>query len=388
MKRIVVIICTLCISLLLQLPVFAVDCTSSDPCKGKSVEESVTCYQQVVDSCQNTKNTLSSQISYLNNQIQLTTFQIQSVKGFIANLTAEINQLAGEVEILETKLTKQTELLQKRVPESYKEYVKSSDFTSLMFSKDIGDLVARIQYIKKVQQQDLKLFVQYKATQNNYAERKTQREEKKQKQVEAEKELEYKNKQLAQQKQDKDMLLAQTKGQESIFQNLLAAARAEYQQIQGIIAGGGSEVKVGEVKKGDKIASVISGSSCNSTGTHLHFTVSKNGITENPFNYLKSVDHVNDSGGDAFNPSGSWDWPIAPQIQLNQGYGNTWYVRMYRPYPTHNGIDIDGSSLDVKAVQDGTVYRGFYSGNCRLQYVRLEHKDGGIMTYYLHVNYN
>ena len=40
-----------------------------------------------------------------------------------------------------------------------------------------------------------------------------------------------------------------------------------------------------------------------------------------PTNYLKGVDHSNDSGGDPFNPSGGWDWPIDGPIQFNQGYG-------------------------------------------------------------------
>lgn len=236
MKRIVVICCFICVSLLSGRSVFAVDCTSSDPCAGKSVEESVTCYQQVVDSCRDTRNTLSSQITYFNNQIQLTTFQIQSIKGFIANLTKEINQLADEVVILEGKLTKQTELLQKRVPESYKEYVKSSDFTSLMFSKNIGDLVARIQYIKKVQQQDLKLFVQYKATQNNYAERKTQREEKKAKQEAAQRDLELKNAQLAGQKREKNALLEVTQGNEATYQQLLYQAKIQAAAMKGFVS--------------------------------------------------------------------------------------------------------------------------------------------------------
>ena len=202
-------------------------CSSTNPCADKSGDAAVTCYQNVVDTCGKERDTLSSQINFLNSQIQLTTFQIQSIKQLITNLSKEIDQLAQEVTILETKLTKQTELVAERVPASYKEYVILSEVTSVIFSKNISDLMARIQYIKKVQQQDLKLFVQYKATQNNYAERKKQREEKKLKQQQAEKDLEQKSTQLAQQKQAKDTLLAQTKGQETTYQQLLAQAKAQ-----------------------------------------------------------------------------------------------------------------------------------------------------------------
>lgn len=228
MKKLFIICCTVGFLFFFGGRVFAEDqCTSSNPCAGKEGDAAVSCYQSVVDSCKNTKDTLSSQINYLNSQIQLTTFQIESIKRLIASLTLEINQLADEVQSLEVKLTKQTELLQKRVPESYKEYVASSDLTSLFFSKNIAELIQKMQYMKKVQQQDLKLFVQYKATQNNYAERKAQREEKKTKQEQAQRDLEIKSTQLAQQKQAKNALLEQTKGQESIYQSLLADAKAK-----------------------------------------------------------------------------------------------------------------------------------------------------------------
>ena len=124
------------------------------------------------------------------------------------------------------------------------------------------------------------------------------------------------------------------------------------------------------------------------SGSHLHFTVSIDGNAQNPFNYLKSVDHVSNTD-DPFTPSGSWDWPLDGPIQFNQGYGVTWYVRTYSPYPFHNGIDIDGSSILVKAVKSGTLFQGHYSGNggCSLQYVRVHHSDEDVDTFYLHVYY-
>ena len=168
--------------------------------------------------------------------------------------------------------------------------------------------------------------------------------------------------------------------------------------IQAILAGKGEEVEVGEVGEGEVITSLIVGGSCNSSGTHLHFTIADSGgNTSNPFNYLKSVDHENCSGSscgsseaDPFNPSGSWNWPMNPKIRMNQGYGQTWAVAntwVGQIYNFHNGIDITGSSYDIKSVQAGTLYRGSYTGGggCRLPYMKIKHKDGNLNTYYLHV---
>ena len=197
------------------------------------------------------------------------------------------------------------------------------------------------------------------------------------------------------QKAAKQKLLNVTQNDEKIYQRLLEQARAEYAAIKGIIAGAGTETKLREVKKGEVIASVISGASCNSSGGHLHFIVQDNGSVTNPFNYLKSVDHSNCSGsgcgssdGDSFNPSGSWDWPLNPAIELEQGYGNTWAARntwVGRIYSFHNGIDINGSSNSALSVSDGDMYRGSYSVGCTLPYLKLFHKNLNIRKFYFDV---
>ena len=61
---------------------------------------------------------------------------------------------------------------------------------------------------------------------------------------------------------------------------------------------------------------------------------------------------------------------------------NTWVGRIYS---FHNGIDITGSSSNVYAVADGTLYRGSYAVGCTLSYAKLAHKDSNVATLYLHV---
>ena len=199
----------------------------------------------------------------------------------------------------------------------------------------------------------------------------------------------------------KAILLEQTRSDEKKYQQLLSSARAEFEAIQAIIAGKGTEEEVGKVSQGARIATVIQGPSCNSSGPHVHFIVRQGTSTQNPFSYLRAgVDYENCSGsscgsadGDSFNPGGSWDWPVNPKIKYSQGYGSTWAVRntwVGRVYQFHNGIDINGvSSSEVKAVRSGVLFRGSYSGSsgCRLRYVRVDHDDSDIDTLYLHINY-
>jgi hypothetical protein len=215
------------------------------------------------------------------------------------------------------------------------------------------------------------------------------------------KQLDEQQKALGTQKAAKARLLADTRNSEARYQSLLSEARAELEAIQAIIAGKGKETDAGHVSQNQRIASIIQGPSCNSGGAHLHFIISSSGVTQNPFSNLRSgVDYINCSGsscgssdGDAFNPSGSWDWPINPKIRFNQGYGNTWAVRntyVESIYNFHNGIDINSdSSSEVRAVKSGQLYQGSYvgQGGCSLRYVRVHHDEGGLDTFYLHINY-
>jgi peptidoglycan hydrolase CwlO-like protein len=343
--------------------------------------------------------TLSSQISVMNNQIKLTQFRINATQQELTTLNADIAVADTRIDKLEATLDEITNVLMNRIEATYK-IGTVEPFQFLLASDDVSDFLSRANYLRIAQANDKKLIYNTVQARNDYENQKEIFEQKKQKIVALKSQLDQYSAQLDDEKAAKQKLLEVTKNDEQKYQSLLAQSRAEFEAIQGIVAGNGSETEYGSVQEGQKIASVISGASCNSGGTHLHFIVSKNGATENPFSYLKGVDSENCSGsscgssdGDSFNPSGSWNWPLNGRIKMTQGYGSTWATRyswVGQIYNFHNGIDIVGESSDVKAVKPGTLYQGSYggSGGCRLRYVRVKHNDDGLDTFYLHVNYN
>ncbi|OGK18237.1 hypothetical protein A2866_05130 [Candidatus Roizmanbacteria bacterium RIFCSPHIGHO2_01_FULL_39_8] len=368
--------------------VSAIECTleSIQNNRGQAAkldEISKECEKQATES-QNKINTLSSQIQYMNSQINLTTLKIQETETKIESTQKEIEIITTRIGGLDNALDYLSNLLLNKVVAGYKN--KSiSVFDMLLNSQSANDLISRMKYMKTAQQNNQKLLVQVQETKLNFEEQKNLREEKKIELDKLELQLNAQKDELDNQKVAKQKILADTQNDERIYQRLLEQAKAEFAAIQGIVAGAGTETKIRDVKKGDTIASLISGSSCNSSGTHLHFIVQEGDSVINPFQKLKSVDYINDSGGDTWNPSGDWDWPLSPTIEFHQGYGLTWFVQTYRWYPSHNGIDISGSSNSVVAVADGELYRGSYSLGCTLPYVKLIHKDSNITTLYLHV---
>jgi peptidoglycan hydrolase CwlO-like protein len=343
-------------------------------------------YQREIDKLKAQANTLANQIAQYDAQIKLTTLKITQVE-------EKIVLLGGRIDQLEISLTALTNAFSLRAKETYVMARMGDPVLLLVSAQDLSGAVSRFHYLKKIQEADRDLLFRLQTTQSSYVEEKGDQEALKQ-------ELEEQKANLASQKAAKDNLLKITKNDEKRYQALLAAARSELEAIQAIIAGKGTETQVGPVSQGSRIASIIAGASCNSSGQHLHFIVSQNGSVQNPFNYLKGgVAYENCSGpycgspdGDPFNPSGSWDWPIIPTIDFSQGFGVTWAVRntwVGSIYSFHNGIDIDSSSPEVRAVRSGVLYRGSYvgGGGCALRYVRVDHDENDIDTFYLHVNY-
>ncbi len=215
---------------LLPLRIFAQSCpsTDQDPCANLANNDprKSECYQNVSDACQNQSSTLTSQINYMNSQIQLMTIQIQATQDKINTLLTEINQLETEVQRLEGILDTRLTLLLHRIPEAYKRAV-APQFGILLFSSNLSDFIERVQYLQAVQKEDAALVFQVKATQNSYNESKQVREDKKKQLEQVQAQLEVQNQQLAQQKEAKNTLLSETQGQEAIYQQLLAAAKAQ-----------------------------------------------------------------------------------------------------------------------------------------------------------------
>ena len=377
-------------------PVFAKVCGEKGETLSEAEQIEQDCRQKLQDLA-GQKQTLTTALNTLNTQINLTQAQISKTEKELMALANDIAALGIKIGQIDQSLGHLSEVMVVRVRETYKQSYLEPVYL-LFSSQGFPDFINRVKYVRSVQNHDKNVFIAMEQIKLNYD---TQKNLKENKQAEVESLKLKLNKQksaLATRQLEKQRLLELTKNDEKKYQDLLQQAQAEYLAIQSILAGQGTETKVKDVKEGEQIASIIQGKSCNSTGTHTHFTITKNGNQENPFSYLLGTSAENCSGsscgssdGDQFNPSGNLRWPIDTPIKFLQGYGATWAVEhtyIGRIYRFHNGIDINSPSVKVVAVKDGTLYRGSFSGQsgCALRYVKVEHGDG-LLSYYLHVNY-
>lgn len=345
---------------------------------------------------QKTSESLSSQVQTLNSQINLNEKKIAVTEAEIRILNAQIRDLTQRIDGLEVSLKDLSVALVERVQQQYKHY-QEDPLTRLLATAGMSNFFVESKYAAQLREHTQQLLLDTEMKRQVYDEEKEKKQEKQDEVAALQQRLEQQRADLSRQRNEKNALLQITKNDEKQYQERLARALAELNAIQSIIAGRGSESSVGDIKSGDRIATIIKGSSPCSTGSHLHFEVVKNGVHVNPAEYLRGVDIKWQNSPDGpFGFGGSWDWPVNDAAAVNQGYGMTWFARpggysrrgAYGGAP-HTGIDMVSKSgdLTVKAVRDGALFRGSIAcGGGNLRYVRVKHSDE-FSTYYLHVNY-
>ena len=262
---------------------------AADDCANLSVEQKVNCYEQKLLLNQGQQKTLNATISYLNNKMALTMAQINQTEAQLKTLEEEITALNVKIIRLDENLTQVAQLLVSRVGAAYK-HSKFNPLFSLFSGGGLTNFLQKTKYLQAAQDNDRNILAQLQTAKDLDQQQKALKETK---QAEAEtlkQKLASQNASLNSQKISKQQLLEITQNDEKTYQSLLTAARQEMSAILSIIAGGGQETAAGEVSQGGRIATIISGRSACSTGTHLHFELGENGKNVNPANYLKPVD--------------------------------------------------------------------------------------------------
>ncbi len=372
-------------TLIFAPPIQAISCDDPRPTNTSDLEAYIADCDSKRAAMPGQAKTLTQALAQLNTQIKSTEAKIAARTNEISKLETEIGDLTSKISSLDYSLTDLTKLFIARVRESY---MRHSTFPTVFIAQSSGipGVIQTGEYLQKVRDHDRSLLLALEKSRLDYDQEKTTKENK-QTEVEAlKKKLDAEKVALSGQVTSKNQLLAETKNSETQYQKLLQQAQAELVAIKGIIAGLGKEVKVRNVGEGERIASIIQGSSPCSTGTHLHFEVAQNSNRRNPFELLKNTNLNWDNADPAQNGTGSWNWPLNDPIRITQGYGHTAYSSRYTG-DVHTGVDMVTDNSTVKSVKAGELYQGSMKcGSGNLLYVRVK-QDGGFDTYYLHVNY-
>jgi peptidoglycan hydrolase CwlO-like protein len=336
------------------------------------------------------KSTLTNEIKLINAQISVATSKIYQTENSIKFLEKEIKNISGSIDVIGNKLDV---LAENYINQVKTNYINSKKYTSIQifFSMDFNQILQIKKYITSIQEKTRNDLINYETTRTNLDTQKNEKIAKQEQLTNLQKDLKEQSQTLTVLKANKDVLLKSTMNDETKYQKLLQQAQSELESINAILSGKGSELKIKDVNKNEKIGTIIQGASCNSSGTHLHFIVKKGGSTQNPLSFLKLNNDISNFSGDSSQASGDWSWPLSAPIKFNQGYGvtssikNSWVGKIYN---FHDGIDISSSNPDVLSTTGGELYKGSYkgSGGCALKYTKVVDKTNNVETLYLHIN--
>lgn len=389
MKKFFIFLLLCVISLFALIPAFADTSPDQLTQQLKEKQEEIKKLEAHLADSKDQEKTLKSQLNLIDGQTKVTTLKIEETNLKIAKLKREISDLSSRIDRIGTALDALSEILLKRIVQTYKYSNAVSSIDLLFSSHGFADLLNRLKYIQVAQAYDKKKLYELQATKLAYND---QKQDKQTRQTQAEKlnkDLEVYKTQLAQQKKEKDELLTITKNDETRYQSLIAQLQAEIKSIAQAISNVGPVI--GPVNKGQTIAAM--GSTGCSTGPHLHFETFENAKVEggkivgnrvNPHNFLDN--------GKLGSPLQGY--PPGDTV-ITTEYGDVYYI-FGAQGTIHTGLDIapkDGGGLGrpIYAAENGIAYStqaicsyNIVGGSSVGKGVIVDHQNG-IVTLYWHI---
>ncbi len=183
--------------------------------------------------------TIGAQIKKYKLAINLAEAQILKSIREIQSLEEEVASLDSKIFKLDISLDQLSELLIKRIAETYKKG-RINAFSLFLSSSSFSDFISRYKYLRVIQLNDRNLMLQLETVRTNFKDQKTLKEEKQEELEIAKNNLKTQQAQLARYKKDHEELKALKLQEKKVVDSLLAEARAQTQKFKTFTTGYGA----------------------------------------------------------------------------------------------------------------------------------------------------
>ncbi|MBU1446377.1 peptidoglycan DD-metalloendopeptidase family protein, partial [Patescibacteria group bacterium] len=318
--------------------------------------------------------TLKDQIANLDQLINNTEIKIHNVEKQIAQKETQIGLLTEEIQIKEIELENQKMLSKEYLKLLYLQensfYDKGSSQNVsvaklLLGDESIGETFKEIQYLTILEQTGQNIFNKIDVLKAGLEAQQLELEDTWQKLARLNSQLIEEKKTIQVQRQAKEDLLTQTKGEEEIYRELIAQSKRE--QL-GLVA------------------------EMNALSENLAFVrqkIAQDGENFNPDNY-KNLITPNVRAIYDFETSGEYangeilNWPVSTSRGISAYFHDAGYLATFGI--PHNAIDIPVSQgTAIRAPANGVVYKVRDNADASYSYLILAHKNG-ILTVFGHVS--
>ncbi len=212
----------------------------ADSEKGK-LEGKITEYQRKLEETRRQRNTLASQLDYLDTQAYVTELRIQETENKIKTVEKETTILSGRIDSLDLRLDEQWKMFLATTYETYKQR-KVTLIDLLLNSRTANDMLNSVKYHTLAQSNRQRILIQTQETKLNFEEAKEQREKRKIELTELQDVLDSQKANLEQQQTAKKILISATQNRENEYQSIISEAQRQLSAFKNFFASTGTNV--------------------------------------------------------------------------------------------------------------------------------------------------
>lgn len=205
------------------------------------LENKIAEYQKKLEETRAQRNTLASQLDYLDTQTYVTQLRITDTENKIGIVEKETEIISGRIDSLDEKLDKQWRMFLATAYTSYKQKT-ASIFDLILNAPTANDMLSSVKYHTLAQSNRQRLLIQTQETKLNFEEQKQLREKRKVELTQLQATLDEQKRSLERQQEAKKILISATQNRETEYQNIISEAQRQISALKSFFISTGTDV--------------------------------------------------------------------------------------------------------------------------------------------------